>query len=383
MQNHHYYRKFFSSFFIITTILILSIIDINYLIDPYGIYSTPSERLFALTDHYEESHLRLRKARDIVKQQPNMILAGSSRVRAGLTEEALIDTPVVNAFNLGLPGTTMEELYYYLEHAFYFQPNIKTIILGLDLFQFNLNKKINIEFDHNRLNRSTMTLKDLIDTLFTGHALKGSFIIVKENVFYKTPKEIFEKTKESNFRFDKKEEFFLRFIMNSSEWYKNFEFDPKQIDFYQKLVNSCVEKGIDLRVFISPVSVDYCEAITIRGSWPKFERFKEIVSEIFPVWDFSGYNSITTLALETKSGTFYSDSSHYKPVIGRMIISQLYGKKIGPDDFGVLITPENIVAHNEKIRKDQEVWRALNKPVTEYIESLPTANLKWTDDSLK
>ena len=58
-----------------------------------------------------------------------------------------------------------------------------------------------------------------------------------------------------------------------------------------------------------------------------------------------------------------TDNSHYTPKLGNLILNLIfdYEKEDVPDDFGILINPENIESHLAKIRQDWEVW-AKNNP---------------------
>ncbi len=59
----------------------------------------------------------------------------------------------------------------------------------------------------------------------------------------------------------------------------------------------------------------------------------------------------------------YADNSHYTPKVGNLILNKLlsYKEEEVPEDFGILISQENIESHLAKIRQDREIW-ANNNP---------------------
>jgi hypothetical protein len=101
----------------------------------------------------------------------------------------------------------------------------------------------------------------------------------------------------------------------------------------------------------------YWECFHINQIWDRVEELKIKLSAIHPIWDFSGYNSITmeSLPLETK---FYDDCSHYTPKIGNLLIGKILGKE--NLDCGHLLTPANVRSVNEQIRTDREKWLLTN-----------------------
>lgn len=73
---------------------------------------------------------------------------------------------------------------------------------------------------------------------------------------------------------------------------------------------------------------------------------KERLAKLTNYYDFSGINSITTNDLN------YYEESHYRYQVGNMIIARIFGSGAVkfPDDFGVLVTQQNVDRH----LKDQQ-----------------------------
>jgi hypothetical protein len=96
--------------------------------------------------------------------------------------------------------------------------------------------------------------------------------------------------------------------------------------------------------------------------WKK--KITEITfEEGFKLWDFSGYNSITTDSVKTPMLNYW-DSSHFTEEVAHIVLSKIFGRnEFVPADFGVLVTPRNIEAHLERIDKDRENYLMRNKKI--------------------
>ncbi len=99
----------------------------------------------------------------------------------------------------------------------------------------------------------------------------------------------------------------------------------------------------------------------------------------FPLWDFSGYNSISTEVVPVLGDTttimhWYFDSSHYTPAAGDLVFDRIFNYKSPdrtvPDDFGVLLTNQNIEFHLANIRSDREHYRQSHPDDINEIEAM-------------
>jgi hypothetical protein len=74
---------------------------------------------------------------------------------------------------------------------------------------------------------------------------------------------------------------------------------------------------------------------------------------------------------------YYLDSSHYRKETGDLILNRLLSSKENtvPDNFGVLITAENIEAHFAKIRSDREKWLKTS-PDAKIVQDIKNEQIK-------
>ena len=95
--------------------------------------------------------------------------------------------------------------------------------------------------------------------------------------------------------------------------------------------------------------------------------------KITPVWDFSGYNSITTESISERMDN-YIDNSHYSPKTGDLVLGRILSfqtEKI-PEYFGILLTSDNIESHLKQIRLDGEIWRKENPVEVNLVKTIQT-----------
>ncbi len=254
----------------------------------------------------------------------------------------------------------MYEVKRYLEHAIANQENLQTVVLGVDFFMFNANLANQPGFSEARLGKRHLIVQDFINIVFSIDAFNAS----KETLL-ESRKEAYKNDNygENGFQPNRKADDgetkwrFEQSIKLYFELHSDYDFSSAYFASFQEAVKLCQENNIDLKVFISPAHATQWEAIRTTGHWQVFEEWKKKLVAVAPVWDFSGYNSITTEHIKAKMNN-YSDNSHYNKAIGDLILNRIlsYQETEVPEDFGVLLTSENIDSHLEKIRTDRENW---------------------------
>jgi hypothetical protein len=172
--------------------------------------------------------------------------------------------------------------------------------------------------------------------------------------------------------------------------------DPAQssLAYIGRIVAFCRSHGIDLRIAITPSHVHQLEISAMLGAGAAAERGKRALAllldeqptrrgtvdagQAIPVWDFSGYSSITTEPLppvgSNEEMQFYWDSSHFKSIVGDLVLDRVFAIEVPsrplPSDFGVLLTGANVeevlamqrtrqADHRQRARDDLAALRRL------------------------
>lgn len=316
-----------------TFILILGLLGtFNYLVDPFGIYPSPEIPGFnRIKIAASLTHDRLHKAFQIIYQKPKSILFGSSRVKYGFKDVNFQKLIGQNYFNASINAIQMHDIYLYLEHTLRYQPNIENVMVGLDFFSF-CKQKLDQTSDIDFLNHPLFLFMNIPKTLFNKEVLRNSFKTINDNIHSKEEESYILKVGEIPYVKD----FFNRY-------YSNYEIDPEALETLKNMVTTCQTRGINLVLFINPTKAIYWELIYQNGKWPIVEELKKEICQIHPIWDFSGFNSVTMETVDLGSPLFH-EVSHYRPIVGELIIKKIAHNDQTIPDFGMLLTPETIQA---------------------------------------
>lgn len=359
------YRNFNVRFLLAVFIPLISVGLFNIIIDPYDVFETPNFLNINSSKPHKDKNDRLFKAIDIIRIKPVTILLGSSRTKQGLdpNHPALVNNHQP-AYNLGLNGVNVHEELQYLQHAIANQRKLNLVIIGIDFFSFNAYLKNQVSFDEGRLEKQYLTVQDFISVAFSLNALSASQETMLASIHDENRNSDYGENGFMPYRHIKKNEVDWRFKSGIMDFFQNhaqYNLSKDYLEDFKRIVAICQQNNITLKVFISPSHATQWEAIRTTGHWQTFEQWKREVVKITPVWDFSGYNSITTEPINYDLQN-YTDNSHYTPKIGHLVLNRLFSyedEKV-PQDFGVFITPDNVESHLAKIRNDREMWADKN-----------------------
>ncbi|MGY6530727.1 MAG: hypothetical protein ACXITR_12465 [Cyanobacterium sp.] len=373
--------RFIWLFFTFLSFSMISVGSFNYLINPYGIFNHDLLSNFNHEKPRKDNNDRLFKAIEIINIKPDVVMIGSSRIKQGINPSNVKLEQNNSVYNLGINGPNMYEVKRYLEHAIANQPNMKTVIFGVDFFMFNKFLDNQPSFEEKRLETRYLIPQDMINTLFSLDALEGSWETIRASL--KTTKTVNDEANngfmpnrnagDGNNRW--------RFENSIRVYYQNhnqYQLSEDHLKSFQEVVKLCKDNNIELKIFISPSHATQWESIAQTEHWHTFEQWKRELVNITPVWDFSGYNTITTEPLEDTM-TYYTDSSHYNESVGNLIIGKMYYDESNeiPEDFGVLINLNNIEQHLVKISRDRQLWKKNNE---EEVKLVNEVYLKWQNN---
>lgn len=371
------YRRFNLTLAAVTLPSLFGFGLLNAAVDPYGVINSPELPGVNQLKPEQFNHVRLFKAIDVIRNEPKIVLLGSSRTDLGLNPKHPGLKPGNSRYNLALVGPNMYEVKRYFDHALTNQPDLKTVVIGLDFFMFNDLKTNAPDFKESLLNQETIPLQEVINSTLSLNALNASKSTLSSSI--KSKAYFLYDANGMRFIYNNKPkkplpvgfQDMLKGLMASEGYYKEYRLSDSFLEDFQDIVETCKEQGIELKVFISPSHATQWESLRVSGLWPVFEKWKHRLVEITPVWDFSGYNSITTEAIGEGMKNYW-DSSHYREEVGDLILNRLfsYQSQTVPEDFGVLITRENVESHLGKIRNERESWAKTNPDLVQLVEDL-------------
>jgi hypothetical protein len=368
------YNKFNWLFLLFVSIPLSLVGTFNLLVDPYDVFDSPNWLGINHVKPKKDNNDRLFKASDLIRLKPTTLILGSSRTKQGIDPEHPSLSSDRSTYNLAINGPNTYEIRRYLEHAIANQPRIKEIIFGVDFFMFNATLKNQPSFSEDRLEKTHIVINDAINTLFSLDSFNVSQATVEASLKEKNKDDTYGENGfmpnrtindgSTKWRFDQSIELYFKL-------HSDYQFSEEYLAEFKKIVDLCQQNKIDLKVFISPSHATDMEAIRATGRWETMEKWKREIVKIIPVWDFSGYNSVTTEPIKDVM-TNYADNSHYTVAIGNLILDRIlaYQSDKVPLDFGVLITPENIESHLHKTKSDREIWTKNHTDEVKLVETI-------------
>ena len=371
----------------------------NYLVDPYQIYNTPAVAGF---NNVKSDTWRVYKTVFLARQPMDVAILGTSRAGSLRPDHSVFSNK--KAVNLSIPGQPYVETKMLIDLL---DPQ-KThqIIFGMDFFGANTFMPLPTDFTTENYSEfrkypllaSISTVRDSYKTVTLSLDTRHPSYI--DEFFSKWKTETKSKPSEKNVpknngsqqivpiynqnhhNFIESEKAYLSGVyLPDPRCVFEFEHDnytDSPLKNFQAILVRAYREAIDLRLFISPSHARQWEviaAVGLRDKWEEWKRRLVRMNETeaakagkppFPIWDFSGYNSITTEALPALHGgqtimKNYIDSSHYTPYVGDLVLDRLFdshppGLKV-PSDFGVLITSKNLDTHLAHIRAEREEYQ--------------------------
>jgi hypothetical protein len=395
----------------------------NFVVDPFAMYRLVDLNGFNAYKPAIDHRVRLVKAYDVRRLRPQGVILGTSRSHLGLRPSHDGWDPAAKpVYNLAFDGATTKEMYQYLLHAHAVRP-LRQVVLGLDTYHATLAPATaRPDFDAQLLDSAGgRALPSLIRAdlkVFTSlDTLRASLATVRSQsdrepqwfapdgqrlgeVFFRRAGEHFAQLGPRGYfeEIDRLEVGFKRDGQRAAN-----ARDPGRIaqpaigagetslDYIRRIIAFCRAQGVDLRIFIAPEHAHQLEITAAIGEWTTLENAKRALVQLLaedsarhagappiPVWDFSGYSSVTTEALP-ESGShaemkFYWDSSHFKDIVGDFVLDRLFNsshpRKEIPADFGVPLTPATIEPALARLRADRLAYRRSHPEDVAWIQSL-------------
>ncbi len=339
--------KYWSKYIVYTTILLLlTTILFNFLINPFGIFKI-DHQLNKVKNHFINS--KTTKFYYAKREDINVLMIGTSRIEK-LNPEDLKPYVSGKIYNIALPASNVAEQYQALNY-FINNNKINTVILGIDFFSYFPQNNIKSLEKKYKTQYSELHYKDYIDSLLSSDALISSFKTLRDNIkggikpnynFSNGWHIPHEKSKE------KAVKRFNKALNNYKKIYENIilikpnSFN-EQISYLKKIIILCKSKNIDLKVYVSPIHFEQYNLIFTLKLYDIYFYWLKEISKLTDFYNFSGKNIITI------NSDNYLDSSHFKPLVGKLIFKRLFEKNNNENNFGVFVTDKTIDKHIKQL----------------------------------
>jgi hypothetical protein len=296
----------------------------NYLLNPYGVWST------TLVDPVfrkpRDEHVALPYA--VRGPELSTLLVGTSRVVFGMRIDGLAANGFVNA---GIRAASLRQSCEIVNAALA-NPHLKRIVWGVDFFQFNRRwHPHNPGFDQ----RLRGGLGPLVgDALLSLAALDNGIDDLKRMLRGRArlpdsartevpwPPEVICRDYAAQLGrglvSTPAEEIVHQISVNMPN-YQNYRFSESFWALFRATIGSAQRRGVEVILFVPPMSEYELEVIRRADDWDEFEDWKRRLVTVGPVSDFSGYNRLA------RRDEYYNDVMHHKTPIGESLLRVLLG----------------------------------------------------------
>jgi hypothetical protein len=398
-------KAFFVGFAVVSGLAVSLTLAINLIVDPFARYDLVSLRGFNALRTQAGSHARLSKLATVCRDRPEAVAIGTSRVAIGIDPtHPGWGAMAGHVYNLGMPGMGLQEVDLTLRHAVYAADRLKLALVGLDFLMFNATREAlapeteQITFDPERFVLSEKSscfgsfLHDLDSWLGPTGLIQSIATIARQmpESERSDPKtitiwlslyrrdglmdnaKVFEdRARSGGYRAlfgDGGQERYYASVVWLPPPDRSYCFSRNGIDTFETfrgMIRFARKADIDLRLFIDPTHARMMLALQDAGLRPLYEEWRRRLVQIlaeesrdsgrpaFPLWDFSGFNSVTTERIPplgdlTTPVKWFWEPSHYKKQTGDLILDRVLNHAgTAQDDFGIRLTPNNIDAYLE------------------------------------
>jgi hypothetical protein len=300
---------------------------VNFVVDPFGVWGVSViDRVYLKSEPGERSTTPYR----LRSEQPTTLLVGSSRVLFGMLIEQGYRDGVLNA---GVSHASLDEIAGILQAAIG-NRSLKRVVWGVDFFAFDENwTGFRDPQAPLRLQRNEPLM--IAETLFSLDALDASRKLLFRAIGGRDrlpatrrapvpwPEELIREKLDGvdEGGLGQADDAVVTWqLMQWAPSYATYRYSANQLMLFRSTMERVQAAGIDVVLFVPPLSGFELEVIRQTGHWQTFQRWQRELVAVAPYWDFSGYSALS------RSDGLFIDIAHFKPAIGHLILRDLLGQ---------------------------------------------------------
>lgn len=394
--------------FVLIAVCIAFIASVNFIIDPYRFFNSTDiagvnkNRVHFFYHQLQTKPYALRRA------AAEAVVLGTSRAGAGIAT----DHPGwgdLDVYNYGLAGSSSYLNWRNYQHA-KASGNLKRVLITLDMYMFNIHHnpetaRVYLDYEQrlavtpsNRENYlyPVRWLKDTADMLLPLDTLLDSLSTVWSQSKVESDQSRMATIFPSGWWIsDVPPNMAQRNLFRAMErqymtemWFpppsRAFAFvDEKRkskFEYLRRILEDAYREDIEVTLVFFPFHARLAESMRAVGLWPFFEKWKKDVvllnedeakragQPAYPVWDFTGYNKITTEVVPSPRDRrsrmrWHTDATHVTRLAGDLLQDKIWGVAATTEfsDFGRKVNSSNVDANNAEI----------NAARTKYVKMFP------------
>ncbi len=402
------YRSYLRRLLAWALLPLLGAVLLNALVDPLRLLDYAGLRGWTLNKPALRDQERLFKPFAVVRQRPEVVLLGSSRSNHALDP----DHPAFagqRAYNLSLSGTNVTEMRQMFEHALA-QGALQRAVLELDIGFFSASAQgssggfayadtVSAHHPWQRRLRALQTAWSWDTLALSWQTLRGQRTGWEYTDTGRQGDRVFENRIATYGGVRNTVEGYMQRLL-PAEQQLAAAWDASGVPADQlpgmqdlrALLDLARERGVQVAIYLSPVhAIDACATRAIFGA-DRLEAWRAALVQlrdeqarksagrfIVPLWDFSGFNSVTSEPLpqtgdpRARMANFW-DQSHYRKQVGDWVLDRIFGLQGAgatvPADFGVRLEAQNLAGHFAFERNAADNYAIGHTEVTRFVAGL-------------
>lgn len=341
-------RSYLGAMFAVLGFGVLSLTWFDATVDPYGIYRT---RGFPTLPTAPVLWSRV-SAAERLDADCGTALLGSSRVVYGFGM-TLPNWWGERTCNGALGGTSMPEVRAVTEFLLA-ETDVPRIVLFLDLHMFHGDRGYNADFPQSRFNMERSSLTYHAWALTSSSALD----FATRTIGLRLPGAGRGRAPLGPMAATKRE---ITSYLTSPKLYQRFALSEGHVEDLEAVIDMVAAENRWLLLVIPPVHGLQLETMHESGLWEAQKdwrrRMVQVVADhpgkVVQLWDFASYHEIATEELPigrlAPKNRFWADVSHMSQLLGLATLTRIRDHWLDRpsviDDFGVVLTPDNIESH--------------------------------------
>jgi len=356
---------------------------LNYHVDPYLIHQWDTPHLQRLLPGREKLS-PWGKTYALARFQPEVLYAGNSRTELGLPVQTKL-FGAMRVFNGALSGASLGDAAAMVRHAATVS-RLHTVVWGIDAPSFSMEIG-NTDFDralvaadgYYLLRRSLLNFKRAISvdmTLDSIRVLRGTFGAVCQSSLALHGQRDGRCVRD---RIDSLGGTSAAIMPRVRDFARGGGPTADAMHELDETARMLCRHGARLRLYINPTHAMTADALYWHGKWQAMEAWQAQLTVLAErhrrqgcdarIFDFSGFNSITTEAPPQAGGAAemknYWETSHYRTNVGHMVLTRMFGGGAGP--FGVELTSAMLSAYQSGQRAARDRYHQMHPVETAMV----------------
>jgi hypothetical protein len=369
-------KKFYFSATIFFLLLFIFQASLNYAVDPYNIFG--ERKLFRSIKEIEFGR-RVTVPYKSMNFSKEGVVVGSSRTLSLSGWEYFADKNF-RWENLWINMANVDEISRVLRQAVTHN-EVKVAIVGLDFEGFNADRigtGISNEMYYAQTRDGQYNywhLLGMLDVLFSFDTTKSSLLSLARWYIPTKLQDVFAE-KSQNASPVAPKHFFSSDTNITRKVFEGFAFEDlsrgvSTFNSVKFILTTCYNSKVQLILFTNPAHASTLEGYRAVGVWQSYQEWLRKLASIvddfnkthpgadIKLWNYSGYNSINSSILsgDGLSNKYFVDEAHFSPLVGRFILDRSTGKHLAseiiPDDFGFILTSENVESYINRLEKER------------------------------